>query len=502
MSQAEAVPPAEAAAHPSPRALLLQIFPSIMLPVFLAVIDQTIVATALPAIARSLGEVERLSWIVVAYLVANMVAAPVYGRLADAFGRRRLMLAALAVFIAASALCAVSTSMLMLVAARVAQGFGGGGLMVLSQALIGESVPPRERGHFQGYLSMMIVCGSAFGPVAGGFLTEWFGWRSVFLVNVPLGLIAMLLVRRLPRATRAHHGRHSFDGVGVALLTAFVAPLLIALELAQRLDPRSLPAMAVLTCVAVAALLLLYRQERRSAAPLLPLALMREAAIWRSDAMAGFSGASLVSIVTFLPIYLQVVDGTSPAETGFLMLPLTVGVGLGSFLTGRMISWTGRTAILPSVGLMITFCTMVALGVFSPALTRTEIVWLLGFAAFFQGSAMPVAQVTVQMVAGPRQLGVGAASVHLTRSLGSAFGVALAGTVLFAVLAATDNDTARMFAGMVREGPAAMTHLSPERHAAVRAEIGNAFRAVFLTVSVFSCCISALAWTLPIRRLS
>jgi EmrB/QacA subfamily drug resistance transporter len=497
MSQAEAV-----GEYPSSRGLLLTVFPSIMLPVFLAVIDQTIVATALPAIARSLGEVERLSWVVVSYLVANMIAAPVYGRLADAFGRRKLMLTALAVFIAASVLCAVSTTMLMLVAARVVQGFGGGGLMVLSQALIGESVPPRERGHFQGYLATMIVCGSTFGPVAGGFLTEWFGWRSVFLVNLPLGIIAMLLVLRLPRTAQTHHGRHSFDLIGVALLTVFVAPLLFALELAQRLDPRTLPAMVGLAVVAVVALLLLLRQERRAKAPLLPLALMREASIWRADAMAGFAGASLVAMITFLPIYLQVVDGASPAETGFLMLPLTMGVGFGSFTIGKMISWTGRTAILPSVCLLVTFATLVGLAIFAPVLTRWEIMWLLGLSAFFQGSAMPVAQVTVQMVAGPRQLGVGAASVHLTRSLGSAFGVALVGAVLFGVLAATDNDTAVLFTGMVREGPAAMAHLTPARHAAVQAEIGDAFRAVFLTVSIFSCCISALAWTLPIRRLA
>jgi EmrB/QacA subfamily drug resistance transporter len=501
MSQAETLPPEELRAYPSSRGLLLQVFPSIMLPVFMAVIDQTIVATALPAIARSLGEVERLSWVVVSYLVANMIAAPVYGRLADTFGRRRLMLTALAVFVAASALCAASTTMLLLVAARIVQGFGAGGLMVLSQALIGESVPPRERGHFQGYLATMIVCGSTFGPVAGGFLTEWFGWRSVFLVNLPLGAVAMLLVLRLPSASQAQPGRHAFDGIGVALLTAFVAPLLIALELAQHLDPRALPAIAALAAVAVIALLLLFRQERRAAAPLLPLPLMRQPSIWRADAMAGFAGASLVSMVTFLPIYLQVVDGASPAETGFLMLPLTMGVGLGSFTMGRMISWTGRTAILPSVALLVTFATLVSLAIFAPSLSRLEIVWLLGFSAFFQGSAMPVAQVTVQMVAGPRQLGVGAASVHLTRSLGSAFGVALVGAVLFGVLAATDNDTAVLFAGMVREGPAAMAHLSPQRHAVVQTEIGNAFRAVFLTVSVFSCCISALAWTLPVRRL-
>src|SRR5271165_2598885 len=392
MSQTDAPPLRQAEAPPSARDLLLRVFPPIMLPVFLAVIDQTIVATALPDIARTLGEVERLSWVVVSYLVANTIAAPVYGRLADGLGRRRLMLVALVTFIAASALCAASTTMLMLVAARVVQGFGGGGLMVLSQALIGESVPPRQRGHFQGYLATVIVCGSTFGPVAGGFLTEWFGWRSVFLVNLPLGAIAMLLVLRLPAGAPAHRGRLGFDGLGVALLTAVVTPLLIVLELSQHLDPRRLPMMGALGGLAVAALVLLIRQERRARAPLLPLGLMRHPAMWRADAMAGFSGASLVAMITFLPIYLQVVDGASPAETGFLMLPLTISVGVGSFAVGRMISWTGQLAIMPALMLMLTFASLVALAIFAPVLTRWEITFLLGFGAFFQGSAMPVAQ--------------------------------------------------------------------------------------------------------------
>ncbi|MBS0561941.1 MAG: MFS transporter, partial [Proteobacteria bacterium] len=433
--------------------------------------------------------------------LSNTIAAPVYGRLGDAFGRRRLMLAALALFIVASLGCAAANSMMTLVAARVAQGFGGGGLFVLSQALIGESVPPRQRGHFQGYLATMIVCGSTFGPIAGGFLTEWFGWRSVFLVNLPLGLLGMLLVLRLPKGTR-HSERLSFDGIGLILLSACVTALLMAFEFAQHLDPGMLPVMLALAAVAGLSGVLLVRQERRARAPLIPIGLIRQPAIWRCCCMSALAGASLVSMVTFLPIYLQVAHGASPAETGFLMLPLTAGVGCGSFTFGRSISWTGRTAILPSCALLVTFTTLVLLGIFSPRMTPWQVTCLLGFGGFFQGSAMPVAQVTVQMVAGPRMLGVGAGAMQLARSIGSAFGVALVGAVLFGVLAATDSETAALFAGMVREGPAAMGHMPPLRAAIVQGEIANAFRAVFLTVSVFSCCISALAWTLPVRRLA
>ena len=179
-------------------ALFRSVFPSVMLPMFLAVSDQTIVASALPSMAVTLGDVERISWVVVSYLVAATIAAPVYGYLGDVLGRRRLMFGALVLFMVSSVLCAVAPTVLLLSGARVLQGFGGGGLMSLSQALIGEVVPPRQRGHYQGYLATVATVSSVFGPVAGGFLTDHLGWKSIFLVNIPLGLLALLLVLRLP----------------------------------------------------------------------------------------------------------------------------------------------------------------------------------------------------------------------------------------------------------------------------------------------------------------
>src|SRR6202140_2075973 len=179
------------------RPTFFAIFPSIMLPMFLAVVDQTIVATALPAIAAETGRVDRASWIVVSYLIAATIAAPIYGGLGDAFGRRRLMYAALAIFILASLCCAASPTIELLALARILQGLGGGGLMTLSQALVGEAIPPRERARYQGYLAAIAVSANSFGPVAGGYLTEHFGWQSIFLINVPIGLIAVLLTKKL-----------------------------------------------------------------------------------------------------------------------------------------------------------------------------------------------------------------------------------------------------------------------------------------------------------------
>ena len=265
------------------RRLFFRVFPSIVLPMFRASIDTTIVATALPNIAASLGDVQRISWVVVSYLMATTIAAAVHGRLGDALGRKKLLLLSLAVFITASMLCALAPTLLFLVGARVLQGIGGGGLMTLSQALVGEVVPGRERGKYQGYLASIFMISSTFGPVAGGWLTQHFGWASVFWVNIPLGLIAVVMAARLP--ARAGVGSLRFDWLGLALFAAFVIPLLLALEQAQRISLAALPGILLWTAVAVAALLLLLRQERRSSYPLIPVNLLRHAFFFIDYAM-------------------------------------------------------------------------------------------------------------------------------------------------------------------------------------------------------------------------
>ncbi|MBE7158312.1 MAG: MFS transporter [Rhodospirillales bacterium] len=470
-----------------------------MLPIFLAVVDGTIVTTALPAMAASFKEVQRISWVVVGYLVANTIAAPVYGRLADMFGRRQLMLMAIGLFCTASVICALSANLPMLVVARVLQGLGGGGLMTLSQALIGERVPQHQRGHYQGYLAAVIVFASTFGPVAGGFLTEAFGWTSVFWVNLPVGLLAMWLVRRLP-PTQHVGSRSSFDGLGLVGMILCIVPLLLGLDQMQRLALSRLPVIGGLLAVAVISAAMLIWYERRITAPLIPVGLLRNPSIWRANAMAGFSGGSLTALVTFLPIYLQVVGGASPNVTGYLMLPLTAGVGIGSIFAGRLISITGRTAIIPGLAFLMTFAAYVAAGVLTPWLDRAELAWLIAAGGFFQGTAMPVAQITVQHLAGPRMLGVAAGSVQLTRSLGSAVGVSLVGMVLFATLANQDTHTATVFANMVEQGHAAIDQLSATAQIAIQSQIILGFRAAFFTISVFSASISLLAWTMPLRR--
>lgn len=487
---------------PSTGRLFLTVFPSIMLPMFLAIVDQTIVATALPAIAASLGDVERVSWVVVAYLVAGTIAAPVYGQLRDVYGGKRMMFVALGIFLAASLMCAASTSIEMLAVARILQGLGGGGLMTLSQALIGETIPPRERARYQGYLAGVMVTSSTFGPVAGGVLTHYFGWRSVFLVNVPLGIIAVLLTLRLASRPARERQPWTFDGMGLVLFIAFIAPVLLALEQAQRMSISVLPAVALLMGIGVAALLALILRQRRAIYPLLPIHLLRQPTIWRSDALAACHGAMLVSLVTFLPIYLRVLRGASPSETGLLLLPLMLGIGAGSVVTGRVVSRTGLTMIFPAVGLIFVTVCLTLLGLFAGHLGTRLLAFYLFCSGLFMGTVMGVVQVTVQNAAGSASLGSAAASVQLSRSIGAAVGTALVGTVLFAMVSLSDPEAAPLFASLVQFGPVAIQSLAPERQATILAEVAVAFRAAFLVIAAFAAIGTVLAWTIPTRRLT
>jgi EmrB/QacA subfamily drug resistance transporter len=484
------------AKHPS----FLAIFPSIMLPMFLAVVDQTIVATALPAIAAATGEVERASWIVVSYLIAATVAAPIYGRLGDSFGRRKVMFYALAVFMVASVLCAAAPTVELLALARILQGLGGGGLMTLSQALVGETIPPRERARYQGYLAAVAVCANTFGPVAGGFLTEHFGWQSIFLVNIPIGIGAMYLTTRLPNPAVERLPWRADPG-GLFFFTLFVATTLLALEQVQHVELSSLPLGAVLLAIGLIALVLLVRQENRAASPLIPLSLLRQPAIWRSDALAACHGAALVSLITFLPVYLEVVRGFTPSTTGLLLVPLTIGIGTGSLLTGRLVNSTGLTTVFPIVGLTLCTANFIVLAFWASSLGATGLAVLLLLTGLFMGTVMGVVQVSVQSAAGQLRLGEAAASVQFSRSIGAAFGTALVATLLFATLAIKNPDAAAVFAAMVEHAKIAGAPLSVGQLAEIHGDIADAFRAGFLLMAVFTAGGFFMALTNPLRRI-
>jgi len=469
-----------------------------MLPMFLAVVDQTVVATALPAIAAGTGEVERASWVVVAYLIAATIAAPIYGRLGDSFGRRRLMFYALPLFIVASVLCAAAPTIELLTLARVLQGLGGGGLMTLSQALVGETIPPRERARYQGYLAAVAVCANSFGPVAGGYLTEHFGWPSIFLINVPIGLGALALTWRLPNPAVERVPWRADPG-GLLYFTIFVTTTLLALEQIQHVEVAALPVGGALFVLALIAVALLVRHESRAASPLIPLKLLRQPAIWHSDALAACHGAALVSLITFLPIYLEVVRGFTPSDTGLLLVPLTIGIGAGSLVTGRLVSKTGLTTVYPIGGLAFATVIFIVLAVWASDLSATQFAIIMLLSGLFMGTVMGVVQVSVQSAAGQARLGEAAASVQFSRSIGAAFGTALVATILFGVLTIKSPEAAHVFAATIQSRQ--MAPALTVAQAAVQADIRQAFSAAFLAMAVFTTGGFFLALTNPLRRI-
>jgi MFS family permease len=370
--------------------------------------------------------------------------------------------------------------------------------MTLSQALIGETIPPRERARYQGYLATVAVCANSFGPVAGGYLTEHFGWQSIFLVNIPVGLGAFVLVMRLP-AGRTERLPWRADPGGLVLVSLFVATTLLALEQVQHAQIGNVPAGAALFALGLLALILLVRHENRTPSPLIPLGLLRESAIWHSDAMAAFHGAALVSLITFLPVYLQVARGASPSEAGLMLVPLTIGIGTGSLLTGRLVSRTGRTTIFPIIGLTCLTANMVVLALWASSLANSAFAALLLWTGLCMGTVMGVVQVMVQSAAGTMRLGEAAASVQFSRTIGAAFGTALVGTVLFAYLTIKNPEAARIFGVLVEHG--ANAELTPAQRAAVETDIGAAFRTAFLLIAAFTTGGLLLAATNPLKRI-
>ena len=481
-------------------ARFMRAFPAIALVIFLAAVDQTIVATALPAIAAEMGGLERTSWILVAYLVAATCAAPVFGQLGDRLGRKRLLSVALAVFFAGCAGCALAPDLPMLVFARIVQGLGGGALLTLAQALIGEAVPPRERGRYQARIAGSYAFASAFGPVAGGYLTQAFGWRAVFLVLLPVAALSAALARRLPQMGGPRGGGLRFDWAGLALFVVAVAAALIALDRARRLDPALLPlaaGLAALSLLAGAGLMLV---ERAARDPLLPLAMFAEPSIWRAYAVSACVVGAQVGMISFLPVWLQVVRGLAPGPSGLMLLAMSFGGVSGAFFAGRMVARTGHAMRWPALFLPVSSAIWAVLAVFGAGMPFALFLPLLAGAAFGSGTSFPVVQVTVQIAAGRERLGAASAGVSFSRNIGAALGTALVAAAVFGAVSLAGPATAGAFRRLVAEGAGFLAALGPEAAAALKAELAEAFRTLFAAAAVLTAMGAVFALRVPLRR--
>ena len=436
---AGAEPAAEAPAAPVPvtRAQFLNLFAAVFLPMFMAAVDQTLLATATPAIAASLGGLRDTSWIMVAYLLAAAVIAPVYGRLGDSRGRRKMLLVALGVFTLGSLACGCAQSLPQLVAGRVLQGLGGGGLMVLSQALIGELVPPLERIRFQGYFALMFTSASIGGPVLGGLVVAHLDWRWLFFANLPFAAFAGWRLSRLPRGERHARPGARPDIPGHALFAIGALATLFWLSSGgHRFEWDSKVSLALLA-VAAAALSTLIWHERRHESPFLPVDLLRHRTIGLSAVMVSLFAACLFAVVFFLPVYLQLGHRVGADVSGLLLLPVSAGQVTGAMMASRIVRRTGEAHVVPVAGMALTSAALLLLGLLPPHL---GIVIALGFmTGLGLGTVMPVNQVVVQTVAGRSRLGAVTAMTSLARSTGGAAGAAIFGAIIFSMVPDADG---------------------------------------------------------------
>jgi EmrB/QacA subfamily drug resistance transporter len=408
---------------------ILGVLSGLMLGMLVAALGQTVVATALPTIVGELGGQDQLAWVVSATLLTSTASTPLWGKLSDLYGRKPLFQAAIGVFLAGSVLCGLSQSMGQLIGFRAVQGLGIGGLMALSQAIIGDIVPPRQRGRYQGYLGSVFGLASVGGPLIGGFLVDGPGWRWCFYVGIPIGIAAFVVTNRVLRMDFTRRS-HQVDYLGAALIVGGVSAVLLVLSLGGKEFAWASPETIGLAATGIVLLGLAVVQERRAPEPIIPPRLFA-IATFRVTSLAGFVvGMAMFGAIVYLPPYLQIVKGQSPTRSGLLTVPLMVGLVVMSITSGRVITRTGRYKAFPVAGLPI-----VAIGLFG--FSRFDVTTPLPLAALAMvvlgagiGMVMQVLVLAVQNAVDQRDLGTATSAATFFRSMGGALGVAVFGAIL------------------------------------------------------------------------
>jgi EmrB/QacA subfamily drug resistance transporter len=434
----------------------------LMTGMLLAALDQTIVGTALPTIVGELGGIDHYSWVVTAYLLASTASTPLYGKMADLYGRRPVFLFSIGTFLLGSLLAGLSQDMTQLIVTRGVQGLGAGGLMTLAFTIISDVVSPRERGRYQGLFGAVFGLSSVAGPLVGGYFAET-SWRWIFYLNVPLALLAIVVCYRVLRLVPFTRRKHAIDWLGAALLVAGVSCVLLALSWGGTSYPWGSGVIVGLFAVGAVLTVLFLVQEARVAEPILPLRLFRGRTFALANGAGFVLGLVMFGSIIFIPLYLQLVRGASPTRSGLLMLPMMAGVIVTSIVTGRAMSRIGRYKWFPVAGSVVLLVGMLLF-------TRLQVATSLWLAFAYLtvlgvglGLCMQSLILAVQNSVAARDLGAGTSSATFFRSLGGSFGVAILGAVLSARLG--DQLTARL--------PAAIAQLPPEQRAAVAARGGT-----------------------------
>ncbi|HEX9446370.1 MAG TPA: MDR family MFS transporter, partial [Dongiaceae bacterium] len=395
-----------------------------MISLFLAALDQTIVATALPSISSDLGDVHLMSWIVTAYLLTSTAATPILGKLSDLHGRRPIMRLCILTFLLGSVLCAMSSTMMMLILARALQGFGGGGLITIAQTAVADVVAPRERGKYGAYFAGVWAGAALLGPVIGGELTMHASWHWIFWINLPLGFLALAVADPILKRLTGRGTRHQIDYISVALFMCSSTAFLFALSGGGTILPWLSPEIFAAVAASVITGLIFYRRQGHLHEPIMPLHFFRDRVVTPVllAIFMVFGGYLALAIMT--PTYLQLALSAGADEVGRLIIPLMLSTTVGAALSGRYISRTGRYKLPPLLGMPLAIVCLIILGLIAPQATKPELIVLLMLIGFGIGPIFPIANVAAQNAVERRDLGAVSGAISFARALGGAVATA------------------------------------------------------------------------------
>jgi EmrB/QacA subfamily drug resistance transporter len=485
-----------AAPVPAARPRVRVIFAGLMLVLLLAALDQTIVATALPTIVGDLGGLNRLAWVTSAFLLAQTAVTPLYGKLGDLYGRKRVLQSAVLLFLSGSALCGQAHSMTELIAFRAVQGLGAGGLIVLIQAVVGDIVPPRERGRYQGLFGAVFGIASVGGPLLGGVIVQTVSWRWIFYVNLPLGLVALaVLSAALPATARVQ--RPSIDYLGAALLAAGLSAIVLVTSLGGTTWAWGSPETVIIGAAGLGLLGAFVLAERRARDPVLPLSLVHNRVFAVGGSLSLIVGFALFGAVTFLPLYFQTVDAATPTGSGLRLLPMMGGLLITSIVSGQLITRTGRYKVFPIIGTLLMTAGLALLSrldVGTSTVTSSLFLLVLGLGL---GSTMQVLVLAVQNAVDYSVLGAATSGVTMLRGIGGSLGTAVFGTIFSTRLASQLHGAFHgALAGQASHGArltgAQVARLPPPVRSAYEHAYVHALRPVFVVAAG----VAALAFVL------